>query len=1245
MNRFRILNRPDECLSCSLNSVATGFSEPEGHCTNGVLVVGDSIGWNEAVDGFPFRPHAQAGNVLEKAFKKCGYDRRQFALWNICACRPPSDSLEGWDSAIEHCRIHFRRVVARYRPKVILALGAVAVRSLTKLVGQKLNLEYLVGYPLWCEEFQMYVVAAYHPSTIARGAWNLFPVLCRDIKKAVKWAHDGVPQQTFEAIEDGTERHGYQMLEELQDCPDLPLSFDIEDNSLIIKKNKIKATPEVTQINLAVSERSGLILQPSAENMQTFRRMLMLDNMKIGQNVLLYDIPELENNYGFTVNGVIDDVMWRFHHLHPDLPMKRSKKDDDDNSPGVETDASELSSIANLQYIASFADFPFPWKHYNNERPGFYGSCDCIAPLMIYWWLRERMEGLGIETGYQTLNVDFNDCLKQMRRRGIFTDIQVLKHLHKFLIDKIGVDDKGVPTGTGLTQTIQDIVPDVCRNVEPKLGYKKTPKNTSGMVLRQFHIKAQPVVKCKCFRVRKLKTEDQEGFGFLQFVESEYAQWEEKADGKRVLRAPDPACEICGGTGAYSVEAHTEMRWARLVPFNVDSSPQMWNYAKFKKYRVPMNAKKKYAMDQETIAKLAKSTGDPLYVTSDLIRRYGKLDSTYALGWLNNVGPDGCVHPQIGDFTSIKQLASRNPNSQNVPSEAKNPELAPMFRRGIAAPDGRVAYECVTPETRLLTWDLKWVRAGDITTNHELLAFDEYPTGSMTKKDGGKRFGRKLRKASVQVVKRSRKQCVTVITDKGVFTCSINHSVVMNRSGYKGGWRLASELKPGMEISFLTEPWQVRNTPVSNYIAGFMDGEGFVGQSGGVGFGQNNGELVDYIVSTLECLGYDIWKSTNPTGPKTATCHGYAIKDERAFTGMRFIGEFRPRRLLKNYLKNLEGRATWGKNSSTARVIAVVPVGLKEVMSIQTSTRTYISEGFLSHNCDFKGFHNQTLGYEAASCMGVTQLSPFLRLAKIDIHTYFATQLLKIPGYDKCLTWCDDELLTWLKWHRKNFVLPSGVSLDAFRNAKAKHALHGYGNGLKAPGLYRRYSDNFENLREAEWVIDMLDATFPEVAEFHKWAPLACQRGVRITLDGPQLIVNPDGSEETNAVITRYNCIRWFYNIKKYDFKHKKIMHGEDWERAMCYPHTNDAHCHIRLVMMRLEAMGVSERFWMANQVHDALWFFPLKKDLEECHHIVSTEMARPSEVMLMKWDNWKGLSVEVDAKFGPNFGEMEKIG
>src|SRR5215831_21373348 len=119
--------KPKECLDCSLEQIGQGFIQPEGIGSIPLLLVGESPGYNEAEDSLPFRPQAQAGSMLHRMLSRCRVDRNHLALWNMIACRPPQDHMNGAYyeySSINHCRIHFDKVILKYNPKVILALGA-----------------------------------------------------------------------------------------------------------------------------------------------------------------------------------------------------------------------------------------------------------------------------------------------------------------------------------------------------------------------------------------------------------------------------------------------------------------------------------------------------------------------------------------------------------------------------------------------------------------------------------------------------------------------------------------------------------------------------------------------------------------------------------------------------------------------------------------------------------------------------------------------------------------------------------------------------------------------------------------------------------------------------------------------------------------------------------------------------------------------------------------------------------------
>ena len=51
-----------------------------------------------------------------------------------------------------------------------------------------------------------------------------------------------------------------------------------------------------------------------------------------------------------------------------------------------------------------------------------------------------------------------------------------------------------------------------------------------------------------------------------------------------------------------------------------------------------------------------------------------------------------------------------------------------------------------------------------------------------------------------------------------------------------------------------------------------------------------------------------------------------------------------------------------------------------------------------------------------------------------------------------------------------------------------------------------------------------------------------------------------------------------------------------------------------------------------------------LEKLVEELVHLVKPEMERPSAVMLMPWDEGRGLRVEVEIKVGNNWCEMKEV-
>ena len=220
---------------------------------------------------------------------------------------------------------------------------------------------------------------------------------------------------------------------------------------------------------------------------------------------------------------------------------------------------------AGLQFVASFFHFPFAWKHLAAAQPEFYGCCDVDAAQYLVQALPEALKARGAWRSYERHVLEFDPILVRMCERGIPVNDARRRQFGEELEAK----------GQQIEGEIQGLVPDGVRDVHPPKGYKKQPKDTSGMVKRPFVL-----------------------------IEG----------GKQV----------------------TVERWCNLKPFNSNSSPQILKYIRHRReaeidkmiadgrtrdwaesharHRVPVN--RKTAADSSSkleLAKLAKATGDPLY--------------------------------------------------------------------------------------------------------------------------------------------------------------------------------------------------------------------------------------------------------------------------------------------------------------------------------------------------------------------------------------------------------------------------------------------------------------------------------------------------------------------------------------------------------------------------------------------------------------------------------------------------------
>jgi DNA polymerase len=127
-----------DCTRCRLakqgrKQIVFGVGNPKAD----LMFIGEAPGADEDQQGEPFV--GRAGQLLTNMIKAMGIEREQVYIANIIKCRPPNNRTPERDEC-ETCSPFLMRQVATIKPKVIVALGAVAAKTLLAINDSMANL-------------------------------------------------------------------------------------------------------------------------------------------------------------------------------------------------------------------------------------------------------------------------------------------------------------------------------------------------------------------------------------------------------------------------------------------------------------------------------------------------------------------------------------------------------------------------------------------------------------------------------------------------------------------------------------------------------------------------------------------------------------------------------------------------------------------------------------------------------------------------------------------------------------------------------------------------------------------------------------------------------------------------------------------------------------------------------------------------------------------------------------------------
>jgi len=169
-----------DCTRCVLHKqgrkqIVFGVGNPNAE----LMFIGEAPGADEDIQGEPFV--GRAGQLLNNMIKAMGLRREDVYIANIIKCRPPNNRTPERDEC-ETCSPFLMRQIAAIKPKAIVALGAVAAKTLLAINAPMSEFR---GH--WYDFRGTKLAVTYHPAFLLRDprqkkeAWKDLQMVMKEL--------------------------------------------------------------------------------------------------------------------------------------------------------------------------------------------------------------------------------------------------------------------------------------------------------------------------------------------------------------------------------------------------------------------------------------------------------------------------------------------------------------------------------------------------------------------------------------------------------------------------------------------------------------------------------------------------------------------------------------------------------------------------------------------------------------------------------------------------------------------------------------------------------------------------------------------------------------------------------------------------------------------------------------------------------------------------------------------------------
>lgn len=309
---------------------------------------------------------------------------------------------------------------------------------------------------------------------------------------------------------------------------------------------------------------------------------------------------------------------------------------------------------------------------------------------------------------------------------------------------------------------------------------------------------------------------------------------------------------------------------------------------------------------------------------------------------------------------------------------------------------------------------------------------------------------------------------------------------------------------------------------------------------------------------------------------------------------------------------------------------------------------------------DFAGIEARLLGW-------MMKDAAYMRLAKLGIHAYVASHVLKRPAE---LTWEDARLADYFRAIKEAKDAPTKLAYN-----QCKRTVHGKGYGMTVHGLLRNNPQYFRSLADAQKIDDVYCACAPSLPKFHQAVQWTANE--KHYLGGPGTYTY----DADKRLITGhpYGYKHWFHSVVAYQrvTESQKLWRqkrkaplveingicyaptlGEDAKRAIAFYPQSTARGVLTEACFPLfdredpwsDRCDISTVYYGATPlrapIHDSLLLEVPTRLVDHVIERVAIAMQRPVAALPCDpaWGEGDYLMIGVDGKIGPDWGLMEKV-